>query len=107
EQVREHELIVAEELSFLGRNVVGDALKAAHQQTPWLGRSIPEYACSPQKIARGRKVDQWLFERTRTRKRIAPPAGIQGALGAGQTGVDGGVQGGVVAVGQKGQAGHG
>jgi single-stranded DNA-binding protein len=35
------------------------------------------------------------------------PAGIQGALGAGQAGVDRRVQGGVVAVGKEGQAGHG
>ena len=36
-----------------------------------------------------------------------PPAGIQGALGAGQAGVDRRVQGGVIAVGEEGQAGHG
>jgi hypothetical protein len=36
-----------------------------------------------------------------------PPADIQGALGAGQAGINRRVQGGVVAPGQEGQAGRG
>ena len=38
---------------------------------------------------------------------MARQRGVQGALGTSQAGIEGRVQGGVVALGQEGQAGHG